>query len=280
VFAVDAGAQHWVLKRSGDGPLDVWRRKCELHRLAAEANLAPRIVHVDDDRRAVLSERIADRGFPARYGDPRTRDAAVALLGRTLKRVHELPIPEDAERAHPHSLLAEMAKAVRPFAPPFASEAMQRVLDEDPPPEDRPLVLSHNDVNPGNIVDDGERLLLVDWETAAPNEPLYDLAAIATFLRMDDATALAMLAAHDGAPASKLPARFVHLRRVVATLCGATFLQIARAQGHEGRGDETLESTPSLGDFYGKLRAGAVELGTKDGQWAFGLALLKESSTV
>jgi aminoglycoside phosphotransferase (APT) family kinase protein len=232
---------------------------------------------MDENRRAVLSERIADRGFPARYGNPQTRAAAVALLGRTLRRVHDLPIPRDAERARPLALLAEMAPTLAGFAPGFASEAMQRVLDEDPPHEERPLVLSHNDVNPGNIVDDGERLLLVDWETAAPNEPDYDLAAIAMFLRMEEGAALTLLSAHDDAPVSQLPARFVHLRRVVAALCGGTFLQIARAQGHAERNEETLESTPSLGEFYGKLRAGTVQLGTTDGQWAFGLALLRES---
>jgi hypothetical protein len=34
----------------------------------------------------------------------------------------------------------------------------------------------------------GENLLLLDWDTAAPNDPYYDLAALSVFLRMDEAT--------------------------------------------------------------------------------------------
>jgi hypothetical protein len=161
--------------------------------------------------------------------------------------------------------------------PPFAREARQRVLDETPPPAERAPVLCHNDVNPGNLVDDGERLLLVDWETAAPNDPFYDLAAIATFLRMDEASARRLLAAHDGAEVARLPERFAFFRRVVAALCGATFVQIAGAGGHPGARDERRETALSLGELYGRLRTGAVQLGTPDGQWAFGLALLRES---
>ena len=55
-------------------------------------------------------------------------------------------------------------------------------------------------------------------------------------------------------------------------------LFIARQMKHPGAtGAETLDSTPSLGEFYQRMRAGELKVGTADGQWAFGLALLKES---
>ena len=60
----------------------------------------------------------------------------------------------------------------------FVEDAIGRMLGDDGPVCERPIVLSHNDVNPTNLVHDGERLLLLDWETAGPNEPFYDLAAI------------------------------------------------------------------------------------------------------
>jgi thiamine kinase-like enzyme len=46
--------------------------------------------------------------------------------------------------------------------------------------------VSHNDVNPTNLVYDGENLLLLDWDTAGSNDPFYDLAAISVYLCMDD----------------------------------------------------------------------------------------------
>jgi hypothetical protein len=40
-------------------------------------------------------------------------------------------------------------------------------------------VSAHNDVNPRNVLFDGERLWLVDWELAFGNDPLADVANVA-----------------------------------------------------------------------------------------------------
>ncbi|MFO0952449.1 MAG: phosphotransferase [Isosphaeraceae bacterium] len=39
-------------------------------------------------------------------------------------------------------------------------------------------VLCHNDLLPSNVLDDGERVWLVDWEYAGIGHPLFDLAGI------------------------------------------------------------------------------------------------------
>jgi aminoglycoside phosphotransferase (APT) family kinase protein len=270
-----------VLKIAGEGePLAGWRRKVHIQQLAANAGLAPRVVHVDEARRAVVSAFVVDQSFPAFYADPRTREAALAQLGRTVRRVHELPLPPDADPRDPREFLAAIWSGLGAnFAlPSFAGDAVRRTLTEEAPAHERAQVLSHNDVNPTNLVYDGEKLLLLDWETAGPNDPFYDLAAISVFLRMDEATCQRLLAAYDGAPVSKLPARFVYSRRLVAVLCGATCLHLARQSGHAGAtGEETLDSTPALGDFYQRTRTGSLSLATSEGQWGFGLSLIKES---
>src|SRR5262249_31338268 len=136
-----------------------------------------------------------------------------------------------------------------------------------------------NDVNPTNLVFDGERIVMLDWDTAAPNDPLYDLAAISVFLRMDEPTCVRLLEAHDGAPVGALPPRFAYNQRLAAVMLGTMFLFLSRKGGHPGAtGEETLESVLSLSDFYQRLRAGALNIASADGQWAFGLALLKTSA--
>ncbi len=42
------------------------------------------------------------------------------------------------------------------------------------------LVLGHNDLLPANILDDGSRLWLIDWEYGGFNSPLFDLGGLAT----------------------------------------------------------------------------------------------------
>jgi aminoglycoside phosphotransferase len=281
VYRVEAAGQAFVLKISSEGePLEGWRRKLHIQQLAANAGLAPRVVHKDEARRAIVSAFVVDRSFPALYGDPRTREAALAQLGRTVRRVHELPLPPDANSKDPRELLATLWSGLGAnFAlPTFVGDAVRRELTAEAPAPERAPVLSHNDVNPTNLVYDGENLMLLDWETAGPNDPFYDLAAISVFLRMDEATCQRLLAAYDGAPVSRLPARFAYSRRLVAVLCGAMFLHLAHQSGHVGAtGGETLDSTPSLSDFYQQLRTGSLSLATGDGRWGFGLALIKNS---
>jgi len=42
-----------------------------------------------------------------------------------------------------------------------------------------PTVFGHHDLLPGNLIDDGKRLWLIDWEYAAFGSPMFDLANLA-----------------------------------------------------------------------------------------------------
>lgn len=284
VYRVDAAGQTVVLKTAGASELLTnWDRTLRIQQLASAAGLAPRIVHVDATRRAIVTDFVTDRSFVALYWNPATRDAAVGLLGDTLRRVHALPLPPDASAQDARDFLARIWSGLpAEFSlPTFVGHAVQRMLAEEPPASDRPPVLSHNDVNPTNLVYDGERLLFFDWDMAGPNDPFYDLATASVFLRMDEDTCITLLSAHDGEPVSALPSRFTHDRRMVAVLCGTMFLHLARIAGHPGAtGAESLDSALSLGEFYQQMRTGAVSIRAAEGQWAFGLALVKESLTL
>jgi len=279
VYRVEALGHPFVLKISSESePFEHWRRKVQLRQLAASAGIAPRVVHVDEARRAVTSAFVADRSFLAWLSNPATRDAAIVRLAQTLRRLHGLPQPEGAPWQEPREFLRALwAPLWAGFAlPPFVGEVVGRMLEETPPARERPLVLSHNDVNPTNLIFDGEHLLLLDWEQSGTNDPFYDLGAAAMFFRFDDATCLRLLSAYDGEAVTSLPPRFVYSRRLVSVLSAAAMLQVARQGAHAGAtGRETLESTPTLADFYQRLRAGAVSPATADGQWQFALALIK-----
>ena len=283
VYRVDASGQTFVMKVAREGESRAaWSRKLHIQRLAADAGVAPRVIHVEEDRRAVLSAFVADRSFPAYYWDPRTHDTAIALLGQTVRRIHDIPLPLDADALDPREFLATIWHGpLAGFAvPAFFSDAVRRVLEEDPTPSDLAPVLSHNDVNPTNLVYDGEHLVLLDWDTAGPNDPYYDLAAAALFLRMDEATCHELLSVYAGNSFAALPARFVYDRRVVGVLCGAAFMHLARQGGHGGATRaETLDSTQSLLEIYQQMRAGALSIASADGQRAFGLALVKAGIT-
>jgi thiamine kinase-like enzyme len=277
VYRVDAGGQTFVLKITDQtAPIEAWRRVRRVQELAAKASLAPRIVHVDEEQRAIVTAFVVDRAFARLLYNPPTRDTAVDLMARTLKSLHQIPSP-DSEYRDPLALLSTVWPKITESdsAPPFARAAIQRLLTEDPPPLDRAMVLSHNDVNPTNLVYDGERVLLLDWDVAALNDPLYDLATFAMFFRMDDPACGRLLAAYDGETPTGLPARFVYNRRLAAILCGALFFGMVP----DSRGAETLDDTAPLGEIYRRMVTGALNVATPEGGRAFALALIKEGVT-
>jgi len=282
VYRVEADAHAYVLKVSSDSePVADWQRKLHVQQLAAAAGVAPRVIHADEARRAIVTAFVVDLGFPPYYGNPHTHAAAVAALGQTLRRAHDLPPPAELATRDARQLITIITDGLAAAAvlPAFVRDANQRVLDEALPAHDRAPVLSHNDVNPTNLIYDGQRILLLDWDMAGVNDESYDLAAIAVFLRMDEPTCLALLSAHDAAPVTSLPARFMYNRRFIAAMCGTVFLHLARAAGHHrSPAHDTLESTPSLAEIYPKMSSGTLDLATADGRWQFGLALVKEST--
>jgi Ser/Thr protein kinase RdoA (MazF antagonist) len=274
VFRVEAAGRAYVLKLSPDEP--GWPQRVAIQQRAAEAGLAPEVVHVDRERRAVLSAFAVNQSLPAALFDPGRRSAVLALLGRTIGGVHLLPLPSDVPVIDPRSALVPRWAALADWAVPAATRAqVERVLGETPPIQERAPVLSHNDVNPSNLAYDGERLLLIDWDMAGANDPMYDLATAALFLRLAELDCRAVLAAHDGVGAvAELPPRFGYNLRLVSALCGTIFLTMARAQGHAGGREGGL----SLQQVYVRLRAGELNPGNADGAWAFGVALIGEGA--
>ncbi len=276
VYRVDAAAGLYVLKVAGDdAPLAAWRQALAIQRRAGDAGVAPRVIHHDEARRAVVSEHVVNRGLAPRLFNPQTRDTTIRQLGQTIRRVHALPLPDAAVGRDPRALIASVQASLAGFAVPgFVRAAIEQVFAEPSPPQARPQVTSHNDLNPSNLAFDGERVLLLDWDAAGPNDPFYDLAAVAVFLRMDDATAAALIAAYDDAPPAGLPAGFVHARRLVAAVCATLFLHLARQAGHPG-GDAPADRAPTLQEVHGLIGVGALSPGSADGAWAFAQALVR-----
>ena len=83
------------------------------------------------------------------------------------------------------------------------------------------LIFGHNDLVPQNILDDGQRLWLIDFEYAGFSSPLFDLAGLASNAGMGSEEAEALLAHYFGA------APDAALKRAFAAMQGASLLREA-----------------------------------------------------
>jgi thiamine kinase-like enzyme len=61
------------------------------------------------------------------------------------------------------------------------------------------IVFGHNDLLAANLIDDGQRLWLIDWDYAGFNSPLFDLANLATNNQLDASQETALLETYFGA---------------------------------------------------------------------------------
>lgn len=71
-----------------------------------------------------------------------------------------------------------------------------RVLEEAQVP--MPVVFGHHDLLPGNVLDDGERLWLIDWEYGGFGTALFDLANLSANGSFEEAEDEALLYAYFG----------------------------------------------------------------------------------
>jgi aminoglycoside phosphotransferase (APT) family kinase protein len=246
-------------------------------RRAAEAGIAPAVVHVDDAARAVVSVRVP--GVPAAVAaaNPGQRERVFASIVDRLRVLHALDASDVAER-NPvtYARAAWESARERPGFPRWAAalapvfDALEATLGRDPR-----RGVNHNDVNPVNVLWDGERAWLVDWDAAGLGHPYFDLATLAVFYRIDDAQAFELARLHDGVPPDdRARETFRALRRLAALLCGVTFLGLV--DDLAVRPAPSVSDVPSLEAVYAALRAGELDLKTARGRASFGLALLAQ----
>jgi thiamine kinase-like enzyme len=83
------------------------------------------------------------------------------------------------------------------------------------------VVYGHNDLLAANLIDDGRRLWLVDWDYAGFNSPLFDLGGLASNNEFDQALREQMLSSYFERPVDDA------LRRQLAAMMAASLLREA-----------------------------------------------------
>lgn len=161
-------------------------------RAAAAAGLAPPIVHADPGGLLVTPYVEGD----VLDGATSSAGATIARVGRLLARLHRtdghrfrgrfaagrvLARYRDRLAANGAGLAADELALVRRAQ--RASDVLERSARATP---------CHHDPWPSNLIDTGDRLLLVDWEYSAVGDPLWDLAhfAVEADLGPDDTNRL------------------------------------------------------------------------------------------
>ena len=180
-FLVQDRGDRFVVRLAEDIPVHGIMRFNELaaSRAAHAAGLSPEVVH--SERGAIVLRFIDGRTLaPADV-----RDAA--MLGRIvdlIKRVHtEVPrhLRGPALVFWVFHVIRDYAASLQALQSPHVGrvrELLDRAAGLEREVGAIELVYGHNDLLAGNIIDDGSRLWLIDWDYAGFNSPLFDLAGL------------------------------------------------------------------------------------------------------
>lgn len=252
IFRIRVGGIAYLLRLEGDR--DVFRdphRGYACLRLAAEACLSPRLWFADPQEGIALLDFVAERPFD---GD---RAARLTELAQTVRVLHQTPgFPPLMD--YLDALLAVTA----PFRPLPVLAAVFARLDETlaayrglTPDE----VSSHNDLNPRNVLFDGRRHWLVDWESAFACDRYVDLAALANFWTGDEAEVDRMLGVYFNRPPTEPErARLALMRRLNHGFYGAMFLGGVLAEQPDALPHDL--DAPALRDLHAAMGEGRFAL--------------------
>jgi Ser/Thr protein kinase RdoA (MazF antagonist) len=234
---------------------------------AAEAGIAPHIWYVDGNDGILIADFVEARPYPA--------DMAL-LVAHTLHRVHSLRGFQKPKVGSYFDAMDRLVSAFRTaniLPPGEIDELLRRYSDlmKIYPRDNAELVASHNDVKPQNMVFDGERLWLVDWEAAFLNDRYVDLAIAANFFVRDDQEA-AYLEAYFGTPATPYQHARFHLMRQALHVFYAAFLLVIAARA--GASIDPTATAADFDDFHQRLISGEVDLATPEARVQYALVHL------
>lgn len=267
IFRIEALEKNWLLRVIvRDDPMANPEFHFTCMRAAADAGLAPPILYEDVDDRILITGFITPSAFP--------NDMALQMA-EVLQTLHRLPV------RHRIDYMKVMNGAVQRLPTLFPSEQTDEIMRGyqrayDCPRDESDLVACHNDLKPDNILFDGNRIWLVDWEAAFANDRYTELAVVANFwLENGEEEEQLYLHRYFGEePGEMRMARFFVMRQIMSCIYGAYFLFLATQGGLSPSWQDNGESFES---FHRKLVNFDVYLLDANMQMQYGLLHLKRA---
>ncbi len=234
-FVVDDGARRCFVRVGDDIPVHHIVRWHELaaSRAAHAAGISPAVLHAEPG--VLVLDLIEGRTLgPADVRDRRQLERIVPLL----RRVHrELPrflrgptltfwvfhVLRDYAAG-----LVEAGHRLARDVPGLLTRA--ELLERAVGPID--LVFGHNDLLAANLIDDGRRLWLVDWDYAGWNSPLFDLGGLASNSELPPAERDWLLEAYFERPLDDELRRGAHAMLTASLLREAMWSMVSEIHSH------------------------------------------------
>jgi aminoglycoside phosphotransferase (APT) family kinase protein len=261
---VKVGGRDYLLRVEGEPSPLRNPHQYKSMQIAAEAGIAPKIHYLDETVRVVVMDFVALRPLQDYPGGFR---ALARALGELLKQLQTAPVfphfvdyPDIVARLFAHvrrtGLIAGGLLDAHVAHLERVSQSYSSGLGR--------LVSSHNDAHPGNLLFDGTRLWLIDWESAYCNDPLVDLATlIDSFAFSPELKGILVNSWLGRAPDDTFCTRLATVRALTRLYYAGVFLSASAASKPRTTPDLDL-STPTIEAFKQSIREGHLKAGSPE----------------
>jgi thiamine kinase-like enzyme len=246
-YKVTTEAGAYVLRLAGEGTSDFVDRTAEGHnaRAAAAAGINAEVIYFDAREGTMLTRFVEGVGMDGETfsGDPwapsraalalkrmhgagrvfRSRFDAFAMIDGYVELLHRLrfSLPED------YYEVGREAQAVR------------RVLEASP----MPLAPCHNDPWPGNMLDTGKDIHIIDWEYSGMNDPMWDLGDLSVEAGFGPEQDQAMMETYYGGPPPAALYSRLALYKTMSDLHWSLWAMVQHANGNPTDNFRTYAAT-------------------------------------
>lgn len=235
VYKVETGRGAFSMRIPGPGTAEIIDRGAEEHnaRAAAAAGVAPELVQFGPDGVMVTRFIAGEMLLPARFRDDPT---AIDRAADALLRLHHRASPF-AREFHVFEIAESYVALLTRKGAPLGAEHLG-LLDQAMPLRAalaaRPTALRpcHCDPTGANLIDDGAKVWLIDWEYSAMNDPMWDLAYLSLEAAFDAALEERFLGAYFGRRPYDRDLARLEAFKVLCLLLSGLWARVQHASGN------------------------------------------------
>jgi len=241
---------------------------------AVTAGIAPALYYANPSKGVTISDFIVPQPASVVFSPERL----ISEMATTIKAIHEIPFEGSSISVFEKvgELIGEF-QAHGKLSGPVFDDCFKRyeTIKRQYPLAAADQVFSHNDLNPNNILCDGKRLWVIDWDVASLNNRYIDLANAANFFIRTEDQENAFLKTYFGQePTPHQRACFYIMRQVCRILYALLMFRLAlQSKPVDFLPNQEMDGI-DLPAFGAMMAAGKVSLAEYDGQLLFGKALI------
>jgi thiamine kinase-like enzyme len=227
-FVVDDGRERYVARCGGDIPVhQVFRDRERAASVAAyAAGLSPELVYAEP---GVMVIRHVD-GRTLTETEMRANIPRIVPLLATCHRDLPRHLVGSANAFWVFHVIRDYARTLQAAGGGSDGELSRYVALADALEAQQiplPIVFGHHDLLPGNFIDDGKRLWLIDWEYGGFGTAMFDLANLAANARLSPADDQLLLEAYFRQPVSDAVQRSFDAMKVASALREAMWAMVS-----------------------------------------------------